>query len=91
MHLCCLLQSCWLRWLLLANAGLGALIFNYIWFITKRHRQANHQLEQGAHSMFRRDTKRWSYFKLLLGSMTISIPRFLFLWTCIFLALLLVR
>ena len=65
----------WLKFLLVWNAILGAIIFNLIWKVTPRFRQPNHLLEKGATAMYRRDAKRWSYPWLLCGSLFIGLPR----------------
>ena len=66
----------WLGTLLVTNALVGGAYFNYTWFVyLKRQRQPNLTISRNAISMYRRDTNRWSYFKLLLGSMTFGLPR----------------
>ena len=80
----------WLGTLIVTNALVGGALFNYTWFVSlNRQKQPNHLLAQNAISMCRRDTNRWSYFKLLLGSMTFGLPRFFaLLFTVIICALI---
>ena len=91
MSLFCCLYETWTGFLLTLNAILGAIFLRYIWRSTKRHRQPNHILEKNALSMYRRDTKRWDYFKLLFGAVTFGLPRFILVWTCILSCLIGVR
>ena len=66
----------WLGTLIITNALVGGALFNYTWFVDlKRQRQPDLTISQNAISMYRRDTNRWSYWKLLLGSMTFGLPR----------------
>ena len=67
----------WWQILLALNALIGGSFFVYIWNYSERHRQDNWILEKKAISMCRKDVSRWNKYKMLLGSMTIAIPRFL--------------
>lgn len=67
----------WWQVLLLVNAVSGGALFLHIWRATERHRNDNWQLEKKAISICRKDVKRWNFWKMLLGSMTMAWPRFL--------------
>ena len=90
MLLSLLWPSSWTHLLLLLNALLGGLFFNFIWSKTARYRQPNFKLEQGANSMFRRDARRWNYLHMFLASITFALPRFILVWVWFGLCLLLV-
>ena len=79
-----ILSKGWVQTLLLLNALLGGLFFLYIWKLTKRIRQSNPKLEEGAFSLFRRDHKRWKFSRLFCASITFALPRFILLWGIIF-------
>ena len=81
----------WILLVLILNALLGGLFFNYIWSITSRYRQPNFKLEQNALSMFRRDASRWSYPKLFFASITFALPRFILVWVVTGICFTLVR
>ena len=69
-----------LKWAIIVNAVLGALVFYHIWVRTEYHRRDNWIIEKKAISTCRRDIKRWSAIRFFLGSITIALPRFFMIW-----------
>lgn len=55
------------------------------------HRKDNWMIEKKAISTCRRDVKRWNKYNLLLGSITIAIPRLIICWTSLGFALILLK
>ena len=67
----------WTSWqviLLISNAVLGLIAFEYVWYATRRYRK-----HDDLHAMFpafrRTDVKNWSKWRFYFGAMTLLIPR----------------
>ena len=88
----------WGSWqviLLLANAGLGLVAFEWAWYMMYRYRKPIPELEELMPAFRRDDSKRWAKWKFYPGAVTIMLPRLIFgivlgLTLCIFLKIMLI-
>ena len=70
----------WSGWrvkLLLANALLGLILFEWAWAHTSRFRKSILEFDDMMPGFRRDDAKQWSKWALYPGAMTIMLPRFL--------------
>ena len=67
----------WTNLLLLSNAVVGLLIFEWTWFRTRRFRTPIVELNAQFPELSRNDAPQWRKWKLYPGALTILLPRFI--------------
>jgi len=70
--------SSWQVILLLLNASLGLILFEWAWYANRRFRKNIPELDALLPAFRRNDAPKWQKWRFYPGAMTIMIPRFLF-------------
>ena len=71
----------WYSWqpiLLMANAVIGLILFEWAWYKNRRWRKPILELDEIVPAFRRTDANKWHKWMLYPGAMTLLIPRFLF-------------
>ena len=73
----------WNSWrviLIVLNAVIGLIAFEWAWYKTQRHREVIPELDKLMPAFRRRDTHKWRKWRFYPGAMTILVPRFFLSW-----------
>ena len=72
----------WVNFLLILNAILGLIMFEWAWFKTRRFRKPIMELNAQFPELCRYDAPKWKKWKQYPGAVTLLIPRFMFSVLC---------